>query len=271
MIGRAPFGKQKRGSFNFESEPPDRVLFFEPFPRKVRAVINGKTVAESTNVKLLHETEHTPVYYFPLEDVREEYLEATDRHTHCSIKGDASYYSLTVDGEVRENKAWRYPETVEDCPFLADYIAFYWEAIDEWWEEAERVYVHPRDPYNRIEVVDTDRHVTVEVNDEIVAETRRATMLFEMGLPPRFYIPEVDVNSSYLIASDTQTECPYKGKTSRYYTISAGGETAEDAIWVYDQPLDEVRKIAGKLAFYNEKVDLIVDGERRERPETKFS
>jgi len=270
MIGQAPFGKKRIGSFNFEVDSPEHVLFFEPFLKKVKAVVHGTTIAESTNIKLLHETGSQPTFYFPLADVAQEFLEATDHHTRCPFKGNASYYSITVDGETKENAAWTYPNPKKECPPIDGYVAFYWDAIDEWWEEAERIYVHPRDPYHRIDAVNTDRHVKVEVDGKTIAESSCATMLFETGLPPRFYIAEIDVDSSYLIPSDTQTACPYKGKTSRYYTISAGGEKVEDAVWVYDQPLDEVRKIAGKLAFYNEKVDLIVDGERWERPKTKL-
>lgn len=260
MKGIAPFGTDRRGKFNFEVEAPKHVLYFDPSPKKIRAVVGGATIVETTDAKLLHETGQLPVYYLPLADVRDGVLEATDHHTHCPFKGEASYYSITTGGDERENAAWSYPEPTAGCPPLAGHVAFYWDAVDEWWEEAERVYVHARDPYHRIDVIDTDRHVVVRIGGEVIADSGRATMLFETGLPPRFYVPEIDVDRRWLVPSDTRTECPYKGKTSRYYSISAGGQTVADAVWVYDQPLDAVRKIAGKLAFYDERVELTAEG-----------
>lgn len=270
-VGDGPFGTSPAGRFNFDADAPERVLFVDPSPRRVRAVIAGVDVARSTRTVLLHETGLLPVVYFPLEDVRTDLLVETEKRTTCPFKGEARYYAFDHDGESRSDVAWSYPEPLEGAPDLSGHLAFYWSRVDEWWEEAERVTVHPRDPYHRCDVIDTDRHVVVEVDGEVVAESRRATMLFETGLPPRFYLPEVDVRRELLVPSETVTECPYKGVTTRYYGVRVGETTIHDAIWVYDHPKPEVTGIAGKLAFYNERVDLVVDGERWVRPVTRFS
>jgi uncharacterized protein (DUF427 family) len=270
-IGTGPFGDQGEKTFNFEVEAPrDHVLYFEDSPRRVRAVFGGETVADSRRVKLMHEKGLLPIYYFPEEDVRMDLLEATDHTTHCPFKGDASYWSVKVGDRVADNAVWGYPEPLEDAPPLADYLAFYWRKMDHWYEEDEEVFVHPRDPYHRVDVLESSRHVKVSVGGEVVAETDRPRVLFETGLPPRYYIPPEDVREEALVPSDKQTQCPYKG-VAAYYSVEAGGEQVEDLIWYYSEPIPEAAKIKGHLAFFNEKVDLKVDGEEQERPQTQWS
>lgn len=259
-VGTGPFGRSPAGGFNFTYDAPEHVLYFEDSPRLVRVVVAGETIAESSRVKLLHETGHTPVYYFPEEDVRTELLEPTDHTTRCPFKGEASYRTIRVGDDERANAVWSYPDPLPEAPALAGYLAFYWDAVDEWWEEAERIGVHARDPYHRCDVVRSDRHVVVRVGGHVVADSDRPTLLFETGLPPRFYLPEDDVGMDLLERSRTETECPYKGTTSRYYHVVAGGERLEDAAWVYDDPHAEVTGIGGLIAFDDEKVDLEVDG-----------
>lgn len=270
-VGAGPFGRNPAGTFNFEYDAPEHVLYFEASPRRVRVVVAGETVAESSRAKLLHETGLMPVYYLPEEDVRTELLEATDHTTRCPFKGDASYWSVRVGDDERENAVWSYPDPLPEAPPLTGYLAFQWDVVDEWWEEAERIGVHPRDPYHRCDVVRSDRHVVVRVGGQVVADSEHPAVLFETGLPPRFYLPEADVDLDRLERSDTETLCPYKGTTSRYYTVVAGDERLEDVAWAYDDPNAEVQGIAGLIAFYNEKVDLEVDGEAWDRPRTKFS
>lgn len=260
-VGTGPFGRQPAGTFNFTYDAPERVLYLEDSPRRIRAVVAGTTVADSIRAKLLHETGLLPVYYLPESDVRTDLLVASERTTHCPYKGDASYRSIRVGETVREDAVWSYPEPLPGAPSLAGYVAFQWDAIDEWWEEVERLVAHPRDPYHRCDAIDADRHVVVRVGGEVVAESRRPTLLFETGLSPRYYLPEEDVRSDVLVLSEHRTVCPYKGTTSRYYALEAGGERVEDAVWVYDEPNPEVAGVAGLLAFYDEKVDVEVDGQ----------
>ena len=270
-VGTGPFGRHPAGVFNFSYDAPAHVLYLEDSPRRVRVVVAGETVAESTHAKLLHETGLMPVYYLPLQDVRTYLLEDSPHTTHCPFKGDAAYWSIRVGDDVRENAVWSYPLPREGAPPLADLVAFQFDAVDEWWEEAERIGVHARDPYHRCDVVRSDRHVVVRVGDRVIADTKRPTMLFETGLPPRFYLPEDDVDMTLLEPTDTVTRCPYKGTTDRYYTIVAGDERVEDAVWAYDDPHSEVHGIEGLLAVYNEHVDLEVDGQPWARPVTKVS
>ena len=270
-IGTGPFGDQGEKTFNFEVEAPrDHVLYFEDSPRRVRVILGGETVADSRRVKLMHETRHLPVYYFPEEDVRMDLLEATDRTTKCPHKGEASYWSVRVGENVAENAVWSYPDPIESAPPIAGYLAFYWRKMDHWYEEDEEVFVHPRDPYHRVDVLESSRHVKVSVNGEVVAETDRPMILFETGLPPRYYIPPEDVRKDVLVQSDRHTQCPYKGIAS-YHSVEAGGETVEDLVWHYPEPIAAAEKIRDNLSFFNEKVALEVDGESQERPQTQWS
>jgi uncharacterized protein (DUF427 family) len=270
-IGTGPFGDQSAGTFNFDTgvlQP--HTLYFEDSPRRVRAMFNGETVADSKRVKLMHETGHLPVYYFPGEDVRMELLEESDHTTHCPFKGDASYWSVKVGNKVSENAVWGYPKPIDCAPPIAGCVAFYWNKMDAWYEEDEEVFVHPRDPYHRVDILQSSRRVKVTVNGEVVAQTGRPKILFETGLPPRYYIPPEDVRQEALVGSEKTTRCPYKGVAS-YWSVEAGGERLENLIWYYPEPIPEAAKIEGLLAFFNEHVDLEVDGEVQERPKTQWS
>jgi uncharacterized protein (DUF427 family) len=269
-VGTGPFGQRPAGGFNFEVPRSQGVIYFEDSPRRIRARLGGETIVDSRHAKLLHEQNHLPVYYFPIEDVRMDLLEPTSHTTRCPFKGDASYWSVQAGGRVAENAAWGYPEPIDDAPPLAGYIAFYWNKMDEWLEEDEPAIVHARDPYHRVDVLDTSRHVRVSVNGEVVADTTRAKVIFETGLPPRWYIPREDVNADMLVDSDTRTGCAYKGFAS-YKSVNAGGATEEDLVWVYEDPLREAAPIRGYLAFFNERADIEIDGELEERPVTQWS
>ena len=201
-LGTGPFGEQSTGTFNFEVKAPaDHAMYLEDSPRRVRARFNGETVADSRRVKLLHEAGLLPVYYSPEDDVRMDLLEESDHTTHCPFKGDASYWSVRVGDKVSENAAWSYPEPIDSALPLAGLIAFYWRKMDHWYEEDEEVFVHPRDPYHRVDVLDSSRHVKVTVNGEVVVETERPKLLFETGLPTRYYIPPEDVCEEVLVPS----------------------------------------------------------------------
>jgi uncharacterized protein (DUF427 family) len=261
MTGNGPLGKQPAGRFNFTPPPPGRTIYLEPTPKRIRVEVGGEVIADSRQALILHESGLQPVYYFPPQDVRADVLEPTDRHTHCPKKGDASYYTIRAGGETVENGAWYYPEPLPEAPFLEGLIAFYFDRMGRWLEESEEIGVHPRDPYHRVDVVTTDRHIRVSLEGEVLAETDRALALFESNLPPRWYIPREDVVAA-LEPSDTVTRCPYKG-TASYYSVNVDG--GQDLIWYYDEPRDEVGRIAGLLCFYNEKVDLELDGVALER------
>lgn len=264
--GSGPFGPEPAGTFNIEVTGPARQLYLDPSPRRVRAVIGGEVVADSTGAMLLHETGLLPVYYLPVDDVRQDLLEPTDHHTHCPYKGDATYWTVRAGGEVRENAVWAYPEPIDSSPPLADLVAFDWGQVDAWYEEGERLAVHPRDPYHRVDVVPSDRHVVVRAGERVVADSGRPTMVFETSLPARTYLPTEDVDHDLLVPSDTVTSCPYKGTTSRYFSVRTDEGLIEDAVWVYDDPRPEAQGLAGLLAVYDDKLSVRSEVDRFARP-----
>jgi len=249
------------------SETPERI-HIENGPKRVRTYLGGELIADTKRLKLVWEVPYYPAYYFPREDVRMELLTANGRTRRSPRLGDAHNFTVQVGGRRAEDAAWHYPQSpVEE---LRDLFRFDWNAMDGWFEEDEEVYVHPHDPYTRIDILHSSRHVEVEVNGVKVADTHRPTLLFETRLPTRYYIPKVDVRMDLLIPTDTVTGCAYKG-FAQYWSVAARDETIKDLAWSYKTPLPENVKIAGLVAFYNEHADLIVDGERQARPKTKFS
>jgi uncharacterized protein (DUF427 family) len=265
-VGTGPFGHRPAGTFNFELPRVKGLIYFEDSPRRIRARLGGETVVDSRRAKLLHEHGHLPIYYFPREDVRMDLLSPSDKRTHCPYKGDASYWSVQAGGKAAENAVWGYPEPLPDAPPLAGYLAFYWNTMDEWLEEDEPAIVHARDPYHRVDVLSTSRHVRVSVNGEVAAESRRALALFETGLPTRWYFPRDDVRLELLVSSDTRTGCAYKGFAC-YWSLA----DEDDLVWSYPDPQPEVERIRDHMAFFDERVDVEVDGEPQERPVTQWS
>jgi uncharacterized protein (DUF427 family) len=270
MTGTGPFGREPAGTFNFQPPPPGRALYLEPTPKRIRVIVGGEAVADSRRAMLLHESGHLPIYYFPPEDVRSDLLEPSDRHTRCPKKGEASYHTIRVGDRVVEAGAWYYPDPIPDAPPIKGLIAFYWNRMDHWLEEDEEVFVHPRDPYHRVDMLRSDRHVRVCIDGELLAESTRSTALFESNLPPRWYLPR-DAVIAELVPTDTTTRCPYKGIASYYSVALDGGDLAKDLIWTYETPIPDASRVKGLLCFFNERVDLELDGELQERPESPWS
>ena len=152
---------------------------------------------------------------------------------------------------------------------VRDYVAFYWDKVDAWFEEDEEVFGHAKDPYKRVDCLQSSRRVTVVVNGETIAETNSPVILLETGLPPRFYLPKQDVQQDALRPSDKVMQSPYKGE-ARYYSVFAGGEVFPDLAWYYRYPTAEAAKIANRVCFPQGKVDLYVDGELEEKPRTQW-
>lgn len=243
-------------------------VHIEHSPRRVRAYVDNQLIADSQKVLLVFETKRPPMYWFPTADVRMDLL-APKEQTAAEPSGTVRWQS-NAKGKTAENLAWNYASPAGDLAPLEGHIAFYWNAIDAWYEEDEEVFVHPRDPYTRVDTVHSSRHVRVEVDGETIAETNRPVLLFETGLPTRYYIPKLDVRMDLLESTQTVTHCPYKGDAS-YWNLRLGDTTYKDFVWVYPRPIPEIPKIENLLCFYNEKVDLYVDGELQERPVSPFS
>jgi uncharacterized protein (DUF427 family) len=270
MTGSGPFGRKPAGKFNFDPPAPGTALYIDPCPKRVRVVVAGETIADSRATWLVHESGHQPVYYFPAEDVDAAYLQPSDRHTHCPKKGDASYHTIKVGERIVENGAWYYPEPLPGAEPIAGMVAFYWNRMDSWLEEDEEVFVHPRDPYHRVDIVRSSRHIRISLDGELLAESTTAMALFETNLPTRWYIRREDIVAE-LIASDLVTGCPYKGKAGYHSVRLQSGEEVKDLVWCYAEPLDGAARIAGLHAFYDERVDVELDGERQARPESPWS
>ncbi|MDQ6637390.1 MAG: DUF427 domain-containing protein [Candidatus Dormibacteraeota bacterium] len=240
--------------------PKNPEIQFEASPKRVRAYVGGVAIVDSTRVMLMLETSRLPVYYFPIEDVRADTLSASSTIVTSTFKGDASYLSILVDGRVVEDAAWRYLEGIPGRPEVSGYVAFHWSKIDAWLEEDEEVFAHARDPYHRIDILQSSRHVRIVFGAEVVAETRRARFLFETSLPTRYYIPEQDVRMDLLRPSPMRTRCAYKGQTSAYWQAETA-RGVRDVAWTYAQPTVEASPIAGMIAFFNERADAVfVDG-----------
>lgn len=236
--------------------------------KRVRAYLGGELVVDTVRPKLVWEVPYYPAYYFLEEDVRTELLVPSGRTEHSPSRGEARYLTVRAGGREAVDGAWHYPDSPIEA--LRGLIRLDWQAMDAVFEEDERVIVHPRDPYTRVDTLHSSRHVEVLVNGTKVADSRNPTLLFETGLPTRYYLPLTDVRMDLLEPSAKVTQCPYKG-TAAHWSVEAGGEVVPDIAWIYEAPLPESQKIAGKMAFYNERVDIVVDGLAQERPKTHFS
>jgi len=262
--GTGPFGEDRVGVGNHRIESPKHILYFDPSPKRVRGFFAGEVIVDSTRAKLLHETGHLPVYYFPIEDVRSDFLGASDHTTHCPFKGDASYCSVVVGDRRAPDAMWMYEAPIEEASFLQGHVAFYFDRMDSWSEEDEEIFVHPRDPYSRIDILASSRHVRVSLEGQDLAGTDRPVLLFETSLPTRYYIPKQDVCMDILEVSGHITECAYKGRPV-HFSVPRLGDAAKHIAWCYENPLPEAEKVKGLIAFYNERVDLEIDGRKVER------
>jgi uncharacterized protein (DUF427 family) len=239
-----------------------------PSPLRVRALFGGQTVADSRRALLVVEQKRLPIYYFPAEDVRREWLAPSGHQAEHSGHGKATYWNLKVGERVAERAAWSYerPEHAE----LAGHVAFAFHKLDAWFEEDDEIFAHPRSPFHRVDVLNSSRKVKVMIDGEVVAESNRPRVLVETGLPLRYYLPKVDVRLNLLTATDTHTRCPYKGEAS-YWTVTVKGREHKDVVWSYPAPLPGCEKIENLVCFYNEKVDLYLDGEKQDRPKSPWS
>lgn len=246
---------------NYRIDGPEHRLFLDPFPRRVRAVLAGHTVLDTRHGRLLHETGLLPQLYVPRSDVRTELLAPSRHTTHCPYKGKARYWTLSAGGRTRTDAAWEYADPIESAGWLRDQLAFYWNALDSWYDEDEVVEGHLRDPYCRVDVRPSSCDVRVRASDTLIAATKRPRVLSETGLPNRFYVPLEDVHRELLVPSTTHTVCPYKGRAS-YYDILVGARRIPDAAWYYPEPLDGVIGIRDHLCFLADGICTEVDGVR---------
>jgi uncharacterized protein (DUF427 family) len=238
----------------------------EPAPRRVRGYVHDSLVFDTVRAHYVWEVPYYPQYYIPVPDVRMEYLQDED-HPQKLQFGTSRLYTLTTAGHSQKSAARVY-DSGTDGP-VAGSVRFDWDALD-WFEEDEPVIGHPRNPYVRVDALRSHRHVRVESEGVVLADSRSPVLLFETGLPTRYYIDRTDVALEHLEASTTQSVCPYNGITSGYWSVRTGETVIPDLAWTYDYPLSQVAPIAGLIAFYNEILDIFVDGVELSRPATHF-
>jgi uncharacterized protein (DUF427 family) len=252
-IGNGPLSPQRPSDLNYRVDGPERLLFFDDFPRRVRATFADTVVVDSRRGRLLHESGLLPVLYVPDEDIAAEALRRTAHSTHCPYKGDATYWTVHVGDRTAENVVWAYPQPIPAAAWLRGYQAVYWDAMDAWYDEDEQVFGHLRDPYHRVDVRAASGRVRVLAGDEVLAASTRARILSETGLPNRYYLPREDVRVE-LRPSQTTTVCPYKGNASYWSTA-----TLSDVAWSYEEPLVDALKIKDRVCFDHDDVSVRVD------------
>jgi uncharacterized protein (DUF427 family) len=253
-FGRAPLAQPgDRGEF--DGVIPEHIRYWETWPRRMRAVIRGRTVLDSTRGVMLHETGKFTLLYFPLEDFDQEALEAG------SEEEGVRRWSLRV-GEGRfEDSVSASPAGEDGAELLPDHASLDFKTPDRWFEEDDPIYAHTRDPYHRVDVRSSSRAVEVRLGDQLVAASSRPKLLFETSNPVRYYLPFDDVRIEFLELSETISECPYKGD-GQHWHLRVGGHEVRDAAWSLPHPLPEGIAATEHICFYPKKVELTVDGDR---------
>jgi uncharacterized protein (DUF427 family) len=245
--------------------PVDHV---EPVARRVRAILGGQIVLDTTRAVYLWEWPFYPQFLIPAKDV--DAVALIDEHsTHRVSRGTVAKVGLRAGGQERPGAGRRYTES--SIEGLVGRIRFDWDALDGWFEEDEQVFVHPRNPYVRVDALRSTRRVRVELEGIVLAESSAPVMVFETSLPTRYYLDRSAVDFLHLRPSDTVTACPYKGLTSSYWSVQTAETLHQDLAWSYDFPTRQLQPVAGLVAFYDEKVDVFLDGELQPRPKTHFS
>lgn len=222
--------------------------------RRIRARIGTATVADSIDAKLLYRAGRPPEYFLPADDIDWDVLGELDGEQDEA--GLGTHRAVTAPDGTAVGK--RYVGGA-----AAGLVHIDFDSMDAWFEEDEQIYAHPRDPYRRVDVLESSRHVEVTIDGVTVASTDRPRLVDETGLTPRWYIPRADVDWSALEASDTATYCQYKGTADYWSFTPPEGSPVANVAWGYERPVPEAPKLAGLVAFYAEldSVETIVDGE----------
>ena len=259
-------------------------LRYEPTEKRIRGTLGGTTVVDSTSALLVWEPKRVvPTYAVPAADVAAELIPSGERIDEPAgipamgapqlgdrpvLDPSIPFAVHTTTGEPLTARAGGAEAAAfrPSDPALDGYVLLEFEAFDAWYEKDERNVAHPRDPFHRIDIVHSSRHVLVELDGATLAESTRPCLLFEPPLPVRCYLPREDVRTDLLAPSETRTACAYKGQASYLSTA-----TDDDVAWYYPEPLREAAEVTGRIAFFNELADVVIDGERRERPVTPWS
>jgi uncharacterized protein (DUF427 family) len=213
--GKGPLSSHRAGRFT--DSVPDGVAYVEPWPRRVRGVVGDKTVIDTERALLAHRPDQAPAWLFPADDVN----------------GIAS----------------------EPDPDAPGYVSVDWRLVDEWYEEDDRALGHPRNPYHRVDILQSSRHLRVDVEGEVLVDTTETVALFETSLAGKLYVARDKVRMDLLAPSTTTTYCPYKG-TATHFNAVIGDTVVEDVAWSYEDPVPECLPIKGLLSFYDTRTTL---------------
>jgi uncharacterized protein (DUF427 family) len=265
-------------------------LRYEPVAKRVRAELDGTVVVDSDRAVLVWEPRRVvPTYAVPVQDVLGEVV----RVPASAPVDDAARLGFAIpdvtvllvfdpripfsvrltEGQPVQIRPPALERTVEGFrpsdPDLAGYVVLDFAGCDRWLEEDEEIAGHPRDPFHRVDVRASSRHVQVFLDGELLADSTHPSLVFETLLPVRYYLPPEDVTAD-LRPSDTRTWCAYKGAAS-YWSVEMAGGVVPDLVWSYEDPLPDAAAVAGRRTFFDERVDLVVDGVPRPRPVTPWS
>jgi uncharacterized protein (DUF427 family) len=241
---QGPLAAGAIGRFLVPDPLPKRLLYVEPLRRRMRVHFGGKWIADSEHVILLFEPARYPVAYFPEGDIAAGVLERLEHTTRHQDLGTTAWYAVRSGDQVAQRGGWQHTGLPDHAGELQNRIAFAWRAMDAFYEEDERIVGHAADPYHRIDIRETSRHLVVRYRDRVIADTTRPLALYESGFAPRWYVPRDDIDQSALTAVETKTFCPYKGVCS-YYDI----EDARLAAWCYPETYPEVSRVTNFVSF----------------------
>ena len=255
---QGPLGRDRGGQFLVPGLP-QRMLYAEPLRRRMRAVLGGRTVVESDDAVLLFEPGRYPVAYFPIGDFAAGALRPTDHTSNHPDLGETVWFEVVGDTRQAKRGAWQHVTLPDHAAILRDKVALAWRGMDAFYEEGDRILGHAADPYHRIDIRHTSRHLVVRAGDRVVADSTSPLVLYESGFAPRWYVPRDDVVAEALTPAGLQTFCPYKGIAS-YYDIDG----VEHAAWSYRVPFDDMAAIGDLVSFEPDRVEVTLDGERLE-------
>lgn len=255
---QGPLGRNPNGQFLVPAMP-ERLLYAEPLRRRLRAELGGRAVVQSDDAVLLFEPGRYPVAYFPLADFAEGALRPIDHRSEHRDLGETAWFEVIGRSRQAARGAWQHVALPDHAAILEGKVALAWRAMDGFYEEDDRILGHAADPYHRIDIRRTSRHLVVRAGDRVIADTTSPLVLYESGFAPRWYVPRADVVAEALTPVELQTFCPYKGIAS-YYDIDG----TRQAAWSYRAPFDEMAAIGDLVSFEPDRVDVTLDGERLE-------
>ncbi|MFC4949986.1 DUF427 domain-containing protein [Pseudonocardia sp. GCM10023141] len=257
---QGPLSTKAVGQFLTAAPLPERLLFAEPLRRRMRVRFGGEWVADSEDVVLLHEPGRYPVAYFPLADVRAGTLVPEERTTTHPDLGATSWFGVGAGESTTRHAAWQHADLPPHAAVLRDRVAFAWRAMEAFYEEDDRIVGHAADPYHRLDIRHTSRHLVVRDRDRVIAETRHPIALYESGFAPRWYVPREDVDIAALTPVENRTFCPYKGLAG-YFDINGH----KGAAWSYPEAWPEVAEVSGWISFEPDRVDVYLDDRKLEQ------